>query len=397
MAYAANLESRNHMTLASALITLGILFLSGLAIDGLGRRTHLPRVSLLILLGVIVGPPVLDLLPGDVAKINEFYAPVALTMVAFLLGGTLKRETLQAHGHEILLISIIIVVTSVILISGGLYLIGVSLPYALVLGGISAATDPAAIRDVIKQSGAKGRFPTNLIGIVAIDDAWGVLAFSVVLTFAGILSGGDINGHLMDGLIEIGGAIGLGVAIGLPAAYLTGRIKRGEPTLMEALGIVFLCAGLAIYLEFSFLLTGLIAGAVVVNLATHHEQPFHEIERIEWPFMLLFFVIAGASFQPQHLATLGLVGGMYVCLRILSRLLGGWVGGRVAGLPKQESRMIGLALMPQAGVAIGMALVASERFPEFSEGIVAITIASTIIFEFIGPIMTQIALSRVRN
>jgi len=254
-----------------------------------------------------------------------------------------------------------------------------------------------AIRDVIKQSGAKGRFPTNLIGIVAIDDAWGVLAFSIVLTFAGILSGGDINGHLMDGLVEIGGAIGLGVAIGLPAAYLTGRIKRGEPTLLEALGIVFLCAGLAIYLDFSFLLTGLVAGAVVVNLAKHHERPFHEIERIEWPFMLLFFVIAGASFQPQHLATLGLVGGMYVFLRILSRLLGGWVGGRAAGLPNQESRMTGLALMPQAGVAIGMALVASERFPEFSEGIVAITIASTIIFEFIGPILTQIALSRIRN
>ncbi len=385
------------MTLASALITLGILFLAGLAIDSLGRRTHVPRVSMLILLGVIVGPSVLDLLPGDVAGMNEIYTPTALTMVAFLLGGSLKRETLQKHGREIILISIVIVITSVVVIGGGLYLIGVSLPFALILGGISAATDPAATRDVIKQSGSKGRFATNLLGIVAIDDAWGVLAFSVVLTFASILSGGDIYGHLLHGMIEIGGAVALGLAIGLPAAYLTGRIKRGEPTLMEALGIVFLCAGLAIYFEFSFLLTGMVAGAVVVNLAKHHEQPFHEIERIEWPFMLLFFVIAGASFQPKHLTTLGLVGVAYVGLRILSRLMGGWIGGRLAGLPERESRLTGLALMPQAGVAIGMALVASERFPEISEGIVAITIASTIIFELIGPIMTQIALSRVRD
>jgi Kef-type K+ transport system membrane component KefB len=352
---------------------------------------------MLILLGVIVGPSVLDLLPGDVAGMNEIYTPTALTMVAFLLGGSLKRETLQKHGREIILISIVIVITSVVVIGGGLYLIGVSLPFALILGGISAATDPAATRDVIKQSGSKGRFATNLLGIVAIDDAWGVLAFSVVLTFASILSGGDIYGHLLHGMIEIGGAVALGLAIGLPAAYLTGRIKRGEPTLMEALGIVFLCAGLAIYFEFSFLLTGMVAGAVVVNLAKHHEQPFHEIERIEWPFMLLFFVIAGASFQPKHLTTLGLVGVAYVGLRILSRLMGGWIGGRLAGLPERESRLTGLALMPQAGVAIGMALVASERFPEISEGIVAITIASTIIFELIGPIMTQIALSRVRD
>ena len=212
-----------------------------------------------------------------------------------------------------------------------------------------------------------------------------------------MLSGGDIYGHLLHGMIEIGGAVALGLAIGLPAAYLTGRIKRGEPTLMEALGIVFLCTGLAIYLEFSLLLTGMVAGAVVVNLAKHHEQPFHEIERIEWPFMLLFFVIAGASFQPKHLATLGLVGGAYVGLRMLSRLMGGWIGGRLAGIPERESRWTGLALMPQAGVAIGMALVASERFPEISEGIVAITIASTIIFELIGPILTQIALSRIRD
>lgn len=385
------------MTLASALITLGVLFLAGLAVDSLGRRTHVPRVSMLILLGAIVGPSALDLLPGDIAGMNEIYTPTALTMVAFLLGGSLKRETLQEHGREILLVSIVIVVTSVVVIGGGLYMIGVSLPFALILGGISAATDPAATRDVIKQSGNKSRFATNLIGIVAIDDAWGVLVFSVVLTIASILSGGELYVHMLHGVIEIAGAVALGFAIGLPAAYLTGRVKRGEPTLMEALGIVFLCAGFAIYFEFSFLLTGMVAGAVVVNLAKHHEQPFHEIERIEWPFMLLFFVIAGASFQPKHLATLGLVGGAYVVLRILSRLIGGWIGGRLAGLPGQESRLTGLALMPQAGVAIGMALVASERFPEISEGIVAITIASTIIFELIGPIMTQIALSRIRD
>lgn len=385
------------MTLAIALITIGILFLAGLAIDSLGRRTHLPRVTLLILLGAIIGPSGLGILPGDIVGLNELYAPAALTMVAFLLGGALKHDALKAHSREILIISIAIVLTSVVLVSGGLYLLGVSMPFALMLGGISSATGPASTLDVISHSGVKGRFATNLLGIVAIDDAWGILAFSFVLTLAGILTGGDINGQLLHGLREAGGAIVLGFAVGLPAAYLTGRINPGEPTLIEALGIVFLCAGLAIQLEFSFLLTGMVAGAVIVNLATHHDQPFHEIERIEWPFMLLFFVIAGGSFQYKHLTTLGLVVGAYVGLRFISRLLGGWIGGRLVGLPGGESRLTGLALMPQAGVAIGMALVASERFPEFSEAIVAVTIASTIIFELIGPLMTQFALSRIRD
>lgn len=385
------------MTLSIALITIGILFLAGLAIDSLGRRTHLPRVTLLIVLGAIIGPSGLDILPSNIAGLNELYAPAALTMVAFLLGGYLKHDALKAHGREILIISIAIVLTSVVLVSGGLYLLGFSMPFALMLGGISAATGPASTLDVISHSGVKGRFATNLLGIVAIDDAWGIIAFSFVLTLAGILTGGDVNAQLLHGLREAGGAIVLGFAVGLPAAYLTGRISPGEPTLIEALGIVFLCAGLAIQLEFSFLLTGMVAGAVIVNLATHHDQPFHEIERIEWPFMLLFFVIAGGSFQYKHLTTLGFVVGAYVGLRFISRLLGGWIGGRLVGLPGGESRLTGLALMPQAGVAIGMALVASERFPEYSEAIVAVTIASTIIFELIGPLMTQFALSRIRD
>lgn len=385
------------MTPAVALILVGCLFLAGLAIDILGRRTEVPRVTLLILLGVGVGPAGLDLLPGNVVHLNEVYAPAALTMVAFLLGGTLRRKTLEAHGRQILVISITVVFASVLIIAGGLFAAGIALPLALMLGGVSAATDPATTRDVVRQAREKGRFATNLQGIVAIDDAWGVLLFSATLTLAGIVTGGDTFEHALRGLREVTGALALGAAIGFPAAYLTGRIRPGEPTLIEALGIVCLCAGLAQYLGLSFLLTGMTAGAVIVNLASHHERPFHEIEHIEWPFMLLFFVLAGAMFRTEHLAELGMLGAGYILLRIAARLFGGWLGGRLAGLPNREAALTGLALMPQAGVAIGMALVASERFPQYGPQIVMITIASTIAFELIGPIMTQIALRKMRR
>lgn len=381
------------MAQETLLIALGILFLAGLALDAFGRRVHVPRVTLLIVLGAILGPPVLDILPLDVEEANQLYAPTALTMVAFLLGGSLKRQTLAAHGREILIVSLTVVGVSVTVVSVGLAILGAPLAVAALLGAIAAATDPAATRDVVQQSGRKGRFVENLLGIVAIDDAWGLLAFSVVLTLVGVLTGGDGATAMLHGLWQITGAVGLGLLIGLPAAFLTGRLKPGEPTLIEALGIVFLCAGLALWLDLSFLLAGMTCGATVVNLARHHEQPFHEIERIEWPFLLLFFVMAGASLETAHLAGVGLVCVAYVVLRFAGRILGGWLAGGLAGLPARESRLTGIALMPQAGVAIGMALVAAEQFPELGEAILAITISSTIVFELIGPVMAQYAIA----
>lgn len=377
------------------LLALGAVFLAALALEGLGRRMHVPRVTLLILFGALVGPPVLDWLPSGLDGSGEMVAPTALTMVAFLLGGTLRPDTLRVHGSEILIVSLTVVLVSCLLVTGGLLLFGVPAAMALLLGGISSATAPAATRDVVRQSGATGRFATNLLGIVAVDDAWGLLLFSIMLTVAGALMGEPGTNHLWLGLREAGGAVLLGIAVGLPAAYLTGRLKPGEPSLVEALAIVFICAGFALALDVSFLLAGMVCGVVVVNVARHHDRPFHEIEKVEWPFLLLFFVMAGASLETGHLAGMGGVAAGYVTLRFLGRIAGGWLGGTLARLPGRESRMMGLALMPQAGVAIGMALVAAERFPGFGETLLAITIASTIVFELFGPLMTQYALARV--
>lgn len=216
------------------LVAIGVLFLAGLALDAFGRRVHVPRVTLLILLGALIGPPVFDLLPAGIAGTNEFYASIALTMVAFLLGGVLQRGTLRAHGRDIIIISIVVVASSIVVVTAGLILYGLTPVSALLLGGISAATAPAATQDVVRQSGVTGRFATNLLGIVAIDDAWGLLTFSLILTIAGMLAGEALNGAFLSGLWEAFGGIGLGLAIGLPAALLTGRIKPGEPTLIEA-------------------------------------------------------------------------------------------------------------------------------------------------------------------
>lgn len=383
------------MRLDLTLLTLGILFLVGLAADEIGRRTRLPRVTLLLLAGVVAGRSGLDLVPAEAEEWYEFLSVSALTMVAFLLGSALTRRNLAAHGAEIVVISISIVLITLLVVAGGLALMGVPLGLALLLGAIATATAPAATEDAIRQSGMTGAFPDKLRGIVAVDDAWGLLAFSLMAVAAGELYGNGHEGVLLDALREIGGALLLGAFVGVPGAMLTGRIKPGEPLQTEALGLVFLTAGLAIWLEVSYLLAGMTAGMLIVNFARHHRQAFHEIENARWPFMVLFFLLAGVSLELGHLATMGGLGLAYLGLRIAAHIVGGWIGARLGGDSEVERPWFGIALLPQAGVAIGMALVAAESFPDWGDTIITLTIGTTVVFELLGPPATLFALRRV--
>jgi len=159
--------------------------------------------------------------------------------------------------------------------------------------------------------------------------------------------------------------------------------------------MVFLCGGLALLLEVSFILAAMVMGAVVTNLARHHKRSFHEIEGIEWPFLILFFVLAGASLDIDALWLAG--GGLagYVILRVLGRLLGAWLGGALCKDDPAQRWWMGLAMLPQAGVALGMALVAAQRLPTLADVIIPVVVGATVIFELVGPVFTRLALHRV--
>ncbi len=383
------------MTQGVAFIVLGLVFLGGLLADLVGSRTRLPRVTLLLLLGVAVGRPGLELIPEAALDGFEWLSTLALSMVAFLMGGSLERSRLEQFGREIVLVSLAVVIASVVLVGGVLFAFGVPPELALVLGALACATDPAATRETMAPADRAHPFAAKLEGIVAIDDAWGLVAFALAVVLAQSLSGPTDWAILMDALREIGGAVALGMLIGFPAAYLSGRIQSGEPLRTEALGIVFLTAGLAMWLEVSFLLAAMTVGAVVANVARHHRFAFDEIEGFRWPFMLLFFVLAGASLEPAAFLNLGMLGAGYVVLRIGARAIGGWLGGWLAGSPPPQRRWFGTALLSQAGVAVGMALVAAQEFPVYAETILSLTIGATVVFEIIGPIGVMIALRRV--
>jgi Kef-type K+ transport system membrane component KefB len=382
------------MDLAPIFLTLGGLFLAGLAADVIARRTRLPRVTLLLALGVIAGTSGFDLIPEGFDALFSFISVAALTLVAFLLGNALTWEKLRLNGRLILWVSWSIVAATLVVVTGGLALAGVALPLAMILAAIACATAPAATQDILKGAGAEGRFADAIRGIVAIDDAWGLIVFSVVLVAAAGLTGAGGEGLLVHAFHDILGALAIGLLIGLPGAALTGRISRGEPLQAEALGLVFVTAGLCEWLGVSYLLAGMVAGTAIANFASHHERAFHEIEHVEWPVMLLFFLMAGAVLELDQLWALGGVGIAYVGLRIVARIIGGWVGAGLAGALPVERRWIGPALLPQAGVAVGMALVAADQFPQWGPQIMTLTVGTTVLFELLGPPITRIALTR---
>jgi Kef-type K+ transport system membrane component KefB len=382
--------------IAIALITLGGVMMLGLVTDLLGRHTPLPRVTLLLMFGFAIGPSGMAVLPEIAPELFYLLSSIALVMIGFLIGGTLTRASLKRHGRRVLTVSTAMVVTTVVVVAVGLIGLGVPIEVALLLAGIAPATAPAATTDVVHEIGAKGPFSETLIGIVAVDDAWGLIAFTMMLAAIHILDGNmGMTAVILDGLWELGGALILGTLLGIPMAYLSGRISAGEPLQAEALGMVFLCGGLALLLEVSFILAAMVMGAVVTNLARHHRRPFHAIEGIEWPFLVLFFVLAGASLKVDALWLAGWGLFAYVILRVLGRLLGAWLGGALCRDDPAQRWWMGLAMLPQAGVALGMALVAAQRLPTLGEIIIPVVVGATVIFELIGPVFTRLALRRV--
>ncbi|MBU1985912.1 MAG: cation:proton antiporter, partial [Proteobacteria bacterium] len=379
-------------------LTIGGILLLGLLTSTLARRTFLPRVTLLLIFGIVIGKEALDIIPQVFSDHFEIIADMTLVMVGFLLGGKLTKASVRESAGKVFWISLCATVVATVIVSFVLIWIGVSQDIAILLGCIASTTAPAAVLDVATEVNIKGDFTNLLLSIVALDDVWSLVLFAVGMAVATSFNGlgGDMSFLLMASK-EIGGAVLLGVLIGLPAAYLTGRVKKGQPILTEALGMVFVCGGLAIWLGVSFLIASMVMGTVIANVARHHDYPFHAIKGIEWPFMVIFFVLAGASLELSILKDIGVIGATYILCRATGKYLGAKLGSQISRADQETKSWMGLALLPQAGVAIGMALVASNQFPEYRQMLLSIVISSTMIFEIIGPVFTRLAIRRAQG
>lgn len=384
---------------AACLLLLGVILSLSIFVDAVAGRLRVPRISLLVLVGI--GVAVFRQVVLEQPNTSPLYGlgdpliQVALVMVAFLLGGELTVERLRFTGTLILVFSLAVIGAGALAVGAGLLALGFPLSVAVSLAAISVATDPAAVREAVGADGDHSLRARLLLGTVAIDDAWGIVGFGLAMAFLGLAQAGDGTPALLHAGWELGGALLIGTVIGLPAAWLTGRLSPGQPTQVEAIALILLLAGLSSWLGVSGLLAAMVTGALVANLSTHHTRSFNEIEHIEWPFLVFFFVLSGASIDLYQLDdAIGLTLA-YILLRLTGRFLGGVLGGRLARHRQAELPLdLGLALTPQAGVAMGMALLAAERFPEHRAVLLSSVVASTVVFEILGPLLVRRVLRR---
>jgi len=377
---------------AGTLLILGLLVLFGWASHALGERTHVPRVTLLLLVGVLIGPSALHLAPDDVGGWFPLIAHISLAMVGFLLGEHLVASVVNGAGRLVMAVAVGVALATAFLVSATLMLLGSPPALALLLGGISTATDPAASMDVVREGRAEGPLTKTLLSVVAVDDGVGVLLFSVLLVAAQAtlaLDGTTDASALWGAGREIGLSVVIGAGLGLPMAWATGRLRKGEPALPEALGFVLVCGGLSSMFDASYLISCMSMGAVVAATARHHTRPFHAIENVSEPFLASFFVLAGMELDLASLPQIGVVGVAYCLARVAGRIVGGRLGAVVGGATEPVRSRIGLTLLPQAGVALGLALVGAERCPEVRTELLALVVATTVVFELVGPLVTR--------
>jgi len=377
------------------ILSIGIVFFLGLAADILANKISVPRVTLLIILGIFIGPSGLNFLPQ--VFIDEWFHTItiiALGMIGFLIGQQFTWSKLKKSGIAVFSIALGKVLMSFVFISVVLVLVNLPLPAAVILASIASATAPTAIYEVVHEMKIRNKFVTTLLAVVAFDDILALFLFSIVLA---VLSASEQIGWYMtvsSGMIEIFGSLILGYIIGYPIAKITGRIKPGEPSMVEALGSVFFISGLSQWLGFSPILGAMAMGSAVTTFAKHHKNPFHAIENIQWIFMIIFFILAGATLELDALVGVGFVGLAYIISRLVGFYLGARLGAKISGSDINIEKWMGLALIPQAGVAIGMALIASQHYAEYNHLILPIVLGTTVIFEIFGPVVTRFALRK---
>ncbi|MFH1414575.1 MAG: cation:proton antiporter [Elusimicrobiota bacterium] len=270
-------------------------------------------------------------------------------------------------------------------------------------GAIATATAPAAVVMVVREYKAKGKFTNTLLGVVAFDDGLELMFFAIILAVARSMVGvkGSVISHVftgvMHGLVEIAGAVIVGVVFGWLLSVLSKYVKSSSELLIYILGFILLNAGLSLFLGVSLLLSNMTMAGVLVNIDKTCFRFFDSIGSIDSPLYLLFFVLAGANLELNLLGSIGMVGIIYILARMLGKVLGSYISARLISAPGNVCKYLGIALAPQAGVALGMAMVLKNVFPNEGSYIVSTIIATTVVYEILGPPMTKYALKAARN
>ena len=403
---------------ASIFLSLSVALLAGLLLSRLAKKVQLPAVTAYLVAGVLIGPfalgrigiPGIGITGEQIAGFG-LISDLALGFIAFSMGSEFRISQLKIIGKQATFVGVFQALFTTVIVDAALIILHLIIPdkfslqSAIVLGAVATATAPAATLMVVKQYKAKGPVTDILLPVVALDDAVGLVVFAVSFGIARSLGTGTVNvtSVILEPVLEVILSLFLGFVMGLLFTlcekYFHSRSKR------MAVSVTFVMMTVAIssmsfeigsvHIGFSSLLACMMLGTVFCNICEVSEELMERADRWTTPVLILFFVISGAELELSVFADIMvvLIGAVYIISRSLGKYFGAGISARLSKCNPNVVKYLGITLLPQAGVALGMAIKAIELGPE---GAIVrnITLFAVLVYEIIGPLLTKVALTK---
>lgn len=373
-----------------------------LAVGALGgkivRRFNLPDVTGYLVIGLFLGPSFLKLISETDMQSFESINELALGVIAFTIGSEFVLKDMLKVGKTIFVITLAEVVATILIVFGVTYYIfNQPFAFSIVIASMSAATAPAATIMVIRQFRADGPLTRTILPVVALDDVGGIIAFGIAMSVAKLSIGVNNTSALMmisEPFIEIIGSIVLGLVLGIILTLLSKKSGNKEELLAIVLSTIGISIGIANVLNLSSLLVCIMLGATLVNLFHNSNRVFSVTTEFISPVYVLFFTLAGASLDLSVLFSVGVLGLAYILSRSAGKMIGAYLGARVMKAEKSVVKYLGLSLLPQGGISIGLSIIVRQELPEYSTAITTIIMFSVLVYEISGPILAKIAIDK---
>lgn len=390
-------------TVPSIIISIAFMLFLGFAMTRITKLLRLPNVTAYILIGIIIGPFGLKLIPKRIIDGMDFLSDIALAFIAFSTGEFFKLDVLKKNGGKVIVITVFeALMASVFIFILTYFILHLNLAFSIVLAALASATAPASTMMTIRQTGAKGDFVNTLLQVVALDDVVGLVAYSIAISIATASTSGNVNFWSIVKPILINVVVmAIGGGFGFLLKLLMPQKRSTDNRLIISIATLFAFCGICALLDVSPLLGCMSMGMVYINVS-NDDKLFKQLAYFSPPILLLFFVRSGLAFDlgslTQSNALIGgvsliVIGVLYFVVRILGKYTGAFTGCLITKKDKNVRNYLGLALIPQAGVAIGLAALGARTLgPELGGPLQTIILASSVLYELIGPACAKLSL-----